>query len=95
MPTKNLKDIRRSLGARCNKVLLMYRKHCAPAVQPGQVSQCHCHVLPNSLTITAHPSRRVQAPSALYFVHAQVKATEGCVISWKGFRRLLIVKEAM
>jgi protein transport protein SEC24 len=37
MASRNLKDIRKALGDRCNKVLLMYRKHCAPAVQPGQV----------------------------------------------------------
>jgi hypothetical protein len=38
MTNKSLKDIRKSLMDRCNRVLLMYRKHCAPAVQQGQVS---------------------------------------------------------
>ena len=37
MGTKPLRDIRKNLSDRCNKVLLMYRKHCAPAVQAGQV----------------------------------------------------------
>jgi len=40
MATRSLKDIRKALGDRCNKVLLMYRKHCAPAVRAGQVSCC-------------------------------------------------------
>lgn len=35
---KSLPDIRRALTERCVKVLLMYRKHCAAATQPGQVS---------------------------------------------------------
>ena len=38
MATKSLKDIRKALTDRCNRVLLMYRRHCAPAVQSGQVS---------------------------------------------------------
>ncbi|ORY28021.1 putative ER to Golgi transport-related protein [Naematelia encephala] len=37
MPSKSLKDIRKNLTDRCNKVLLMYRRHCAPAVQAGQL----------------------------------------------------------
>ncbi|GMK56207.1 hypothetical protein CspeluHIS016_0300470 [Cutaneotrichosporon spelunceum] len=37
LPVKRLKDIRRQLIERCNRVLLMYRKHCAPAVQSGQL----------------------------------------------------------
>ena len=39
MVSKNLKDIRKALTDRCNRVLLMYRRHCAPAVQSGQVRQ--------------------------------------------------------
>ena len=38
MPSKGLKDIRKALGDRCNRILGMYRRHCAPAVQAGQVS---------------------------------------------------------
>lgn len=38
MPTRSLKDIRKTLGDRCNKVLAAYRKHCAPSVGQGQVS---------------------------------------------------------
>ncbi|WRT70883.1 uncharacterized protein IL334_007882 [Kwoniella shivajii] len=37
MPTRNLRDIKKALTERCNRVLLMYRKHCAPAVQQGQL----------------------------------------------------------
>ncbi|KAK4685909.1 protein transport protein SEC24, partial [Tremellales sp. Uapishka_1] len=42
MPQKNLKEIKRNLTDRCNKILLMYRKHCAAAVQIGQL------ILPDS-----------------------------------------------
>ncbi|WVQ86219.1 hypothetical protein IAT38_008387 [Cryptococcus sp. DSM 104549] len=34
---RNLRDIRKSLNERCNRVLLSYRRHCAPAVQQGQL----------------------------------------------------------
>ncbi|OXM76086.1 protein transporter SEC24 [Cryptococcus neoformans Bt63] len=34
---RSLRDIRKSLTDRANRVLLMYRKHCAPAVQHGQL----------------------------------------------------------
>jgi protein transport protein SEC24 len=37
MPSKPLREIRRSLQDKTNRMLLMYRKHCAPAVQQGQV----------------------------------------------------------
>ncbi|WWC65029.1 uncharacterized protein I303_107643 [Kwoniella dejecticola CBS 10117] len=37
MPTRSLRDIKKALTERCNRVLLMYRKHCAPAVQQGQL----------------------------------------------------------
>lgn len=37
MTSKSLKDVRKNLQDRCNRPLLMYRKHCAPAVQAGQV----------------------------------------------------------
>ncbi|KAK8850698.1 hypothetical protein IAR55_004618 [Kwoniella newhampshirensis] len=37
MPSRNLRDIRKALTERCNRVLLMYRRHCAPAVQQGQL----------------------------------------------------------
>nr|XP_019007763.1 protein transporter SEC24 [Kwoniella pini CBS 10737]OCF46544.1 protein transporter SEC24 [Kwoniella pini CBS 10737] len=37
MPTRTLRDIKKALTERCNRVLLMYRKHCAPAVQQGQL----------------------------------------------------------
>jgi protein transport protein SEC24 len=39
MGAKSLKEIRKSLGDRCNRVLAAYRKHCAPAVGQGQVSR--------------------------------------------------------
>lgn len=39
MSSKMLRDIRQNLTARNNKVLLMYRRHCAAAVQAGQVSK--------------------------------------------------------
>ncbi|TXT05981.1 hypothetical protein VHUM_03742 [Vanrija humicola] len=37
LPYKGLRDIRKHLIERANRVLLMYRKHCAPAVQAGQL----------------------------------------------------------
>ncbi|KAI9633449.1 uncharacterized protein MKK02DRAFT_38103 [Dioszegia hungarica] len=37
MPSKQLKDIRKMLTDRCNRVLLMYRRHCAGATQQGQL----------------------------------------------------------
>ncbi|ORX40834.1 hypothetical protein BD324DRAFT_678254 [Kockovaella imperatae] len=45
MPQKALKDIRTNLSNRCNRILLMYRKHCAPAVQQGQL------ILPESFKL--------------------------------------------
>ncbi|EIW66261.1 hypothetical protein TREMEDRAFT_35099 [Tremella mesenterica DSM 1558] len=37
MPSKGLRDIRKALTDRCNRVLYMYRRHCAPAVAAGQL----------------------------------------------------------
>ncbi|WVF67842.1 hypothetical protein IAT40_002603 [Kwoniella sp. CBS 6097] len=37
MPTRPLREIKKALSDRCNRVLLMYRRHCAPAVQQGQL----------------------------------------------------------
>ncbi|ODN77810.1 hypothetical protein L202_04933, partial [Cryptococcus amylolentus CBS 6039] len=34
---RSLRDIRKSLSSRCNRILLMYRKHCAAAVSQGQL----------------------------------------------------------
>ena len=45
MGNKPLRDIRKSLTDKSNRLLLMYRRHCAPAVQAGQVramSPCVC-----------------------------------------------------
>lgn len=37
LPYKNLREIRKNAIERANRVLYMYRKHCAPAVQSGQL----------------------------------------------------------
>ena len=37
MGSKPLREIRKTLSERSNRVLLMYRRHCAPAVQAGQL----------------------------------------------------------
>ncbi|WVR08759.1 hypothetical protein IAU60_005817 [Kwoniella sp. DSM 27419] len=37
LPTRPLREIKKALTDRCNRVLLMYRRHCAPAVQQGQL----------------------------------------------------------
>ncbi|WVO12699.1 hypothetical protein L204_100307 [Cryptococcus depauperatus] len=42
---RSLRDIRKSLTERCNRILLMYRKYCASAVQPRQL------VLPESMKL--------------------------------------------
>lgn len=45
LPVKGLRDLRKALIERCNRVLLMYRKHCASAVQSGQL------ILPESFKL--------------------------------------------
>ena len=75
MGSKNLKDIRRVLADKSNKVLFMYRKHCAPAVQAGQVSPPGLGVY-RELTSTAHLAGRVQTITAVHALHDEVQAVE-------------------
>lgn len=77
MTSKNLKDIRKSLSDRCNKVLLMYRRHCAPAVQVGQVCLFR-GTTSQALTPVADLAGGFQALAAVYAVHAQVETSERC-----------------
>ncbi|KAL7423034.1 COPII coat Sec23p-Sfb3p heterodimer component [Cryptotrichosporon argae] len=37
MPGKNLRDIRKALNERATRILVAYRRHCAPAVKMGQL----------------------------------------------------------
>jgi len=45
LATKQLREIRKQVIERANRVLLLYRKHCAPAVQSGQL------ILPESFKL--------------------------------------------
>ena len=79
MVNKNLKDIRKTLTDRCNRVLLMYRRHCAPAVQSGQASFClqaFSTLLKYAFSLLAHPPGRLQTSSALYPLHAEIEGIE-------------------
>jgi protein transport protein SEC24 len=72
MPSKSLRDIRQNLQDKTNRMLLMYRKHCAPAVQQGQVGYSD-----DATPLTpAHPAGRAQAAPAVHPVHAQVEAAQ-------------------
>ena len=54
----------------------MYRKHCAPAVQPGQVSDERMKRESSADYPAANPAGRVQAPPAVHIVHAEVQASQ-------------------
>lgn len=77
MPSRGLKEIRKSLTDRCNRVLLMYRRHCAPAVQSGQVSRgTTVDVQGQGLIGTVDITRRIQVATPIYVVYAQDKGFE-------------------
>lgn len=77
---RSLRDIRKSLTDRANRVLLMYRKHCAPAVQHGQVSQRTLFKSPICTNISlAHITGRFQAPAPIRTLYDQVETHQRCV----------------
>ena len=78
MLQKNLREIRANLTARCNRVLLMYRRHCAPAVQQGQVSRLGSEG-DSAHTRTAHLAGELQAATAIYALHVEMQTAERLV----------------
>lgn len=79
MPSKALKDLRKTLTDRTNRVLLMYRRHCASAVQAGQVGLPLGLAVWPQLTLAAHLTRRLQAVTSLHAVYAQEQVPQGSV----------------